>query len=137
MSRIVIECVTHRRWLRHRVGPDFDTIFTDDLRVGPMPLAVSAGDGKLVKLVTIANSQTVTNLIELEYGFLPGKLRLTKDRTRFGQLVAVDVSHRPEGHALADVEFVLRMNVARFADVDRDDQTGVCHRHRGATLCFT
>src|SRR6476661_4063688 len=136
MSRIVIKSVTHCHWLRNRVRPDFDSIFTDDLRVGPIPLTVSAGDGKLIELITIANPQTVTCLVELKYGFLPGERCFAKDRTRLGQLAAIDVRHCPEGHALTDVEFVLRMNVARFADVDRYDQTGVRHRHRGATLCF-
>ena len=136
MSGIVIESVTHRGGLRNRVRPDFDSIFTDDLRVGPIPLAVSAGGGKLVELVTIANPQAITCLVKLEHSFMPGELRFAKDRTRPRQLAAVDVRERPERHALTDVEFVLRMNVARFADVDRYDQTGVCNRHGGATLCF-
>src|SRR5262249_12265384 len=137
MSWVVIESVAHGHRLRHRVGPDFDPVFTNDPRVGPMPLAISAGDGKLVELITIAHPQTITCLIKLEHGFPAGELRLAKHRTGFGQLATIDVHQRPTSHALADVELVFRMNVMRFADVDRHDQTCIYRGHCSATLRFT
>ena len=67
MLRIVVEGVSHGQRIRHRIGPNLDTIFPNYPGLGPVPLVIRARDRKLLQLIAIENLQACARLIEREY----------------------------------------------------------------------
>src|SRR5712692_8616383 len=102
-----------------------------------MPFVIHTGDCKLVELVAVADPQALSHVSERENDFLTGNLCFAKHRPRLRQLAPIYVGQRPEGHALTDLEFIFRMDVMGFTDIDGHDQSCVWSRKRRAALRLT
>src|SRR5260370_41985953 len=99
-----------------------------------MPFVVRAGDHEIVEPIAVADSQALSRVSEPENDFLAGNLCFAKHRARSRYLMLIHISQRPASHSLTDLEFIFRMDVVGYTDVDGHDQTGVRVIERDAPL---
>src|SRR5205085_10542448 len=134
VARVVVEGVARGDGARNFGRPDLDLVLPRDLRLGPVPFSIRAGDGELFEFVAVTNLQPRAHVVECENHLQALGLRAAKGGAGRGQLAPVDFGERPARHAAAHVELVLRVDVVRLADVDGDDEAGVSCGERGAAL---
>ena len=122
--RVVRPGVAHGNGFGDLIATDYNRVAIN-LCIGPDELSVGPGDCKTFQLLTAGSDEAAGDMIEAQGDSAALDLHRLLQRSRIDDILFVGLRQSPQGQALADILFVLRVNVLGLTYVDDRRHPGI------------